>query len=90
MMMIAGDFVLHGRVVTKFDADVVGIVFADLLSTDTVKTTELVVRVAMWLGETVVTLKRDVGGSLYSFNTLVFVKMYVSQEKLKSPNQKTV
>ena len=36
-MMIAGDFVLHGRVVTKFETDVVGIVFADLLSTAQLK-----------------------------------------------------
>ena len=37
----------------------------------------------MWLGETVVTLKRDVDGSLYSFNTLVFVKTFVSQGKIQ-------
>ena len=66
---------LHERVLTKLEAEVGEVVFTYLLNTDPVEITELGVPVAMWLGATVVTLKRDVDGLSYSLNTLVFFKL---------------
>ena len=62
-MMIAEDVVLPGVIVTVLEADVCKIVFGSFLGTYPVETTEMRGLVAMWLGATVVTLKRDIDGS---------------------------
>ena len=59
LMMIANDVVLLEEIVTMFEADVREVVVGGLLGTDPVETTELADTVAMGLGATVATLKRD-------------------------------
>ena len=71
LIMVEEHVVLHEMVLSKLEADVDEVVFAYLLSTEPVDITEMGVPVAMWLGATVVSLKRDVDGLSCSLNTLV-------------------
>ena len=82
-MMIAEDGVLNGVVVTNVEKDVGEFAFAVLLGTGKVEIAELGVS----LGTTVVTLKRDVDDSYYSWTTIGFEKNWnCPVEKFGAPN----
>ena len=63
MVMMIVDGVFLGLVVIILEADIREIVFGCLLSTDLIETTKLGGPVAMGIGSTVVTIKREFDGS---------------------------